>query len=59
MTNVHHRLKSTQADLLDDIKRENDELRTRVNELQSAIERGESEILSVSMNKIETTNNIH
>ena len=46
MTNVHHRLKSTQADLLDDIKRENDDLRTRVNELQSAIERGESEILS-------------
>ena len=59
MTNVHHRLKSIQTDLLDDIKRENDELRTRVNELQSAIERGESEILSVSMNKIETTNNIH
>ena len=46
VTNVHHRLKSTQADLLDDIKRENDDLRTRVNELQSAIERGESEILS-------------
>ena len=44
VTNVRHRSNSIQADLLDDIKRENDGLRTRVNELQSAIERGESEI---------------
>ena len=46
VTNVHTRLKSIQAGMLEDIKRENDELRTRVNELQSAIEKGESEILS-------------
>lgn len=50
VTNVHHRLKSIQTDLLDDIKRENDELRSRVNELQSTIERGEREILNVSIN---------
>ena len=49
MTNVHHRLKSIQTDLLDDIKKENDELRSRVNELQSSIESGEKEILTVSI----------
>ena len=49
MTNVHHRLKSIQTDLLDDIKKENDELRSRVNELQSSIESGEREILTVSI----------
>ena len=53
MTNVHHRLKSIQTDLLDDIKKENDELRSRVNELQSSIERGEREISSVSINKLD------
>ena len=42
VTNVRHRSNSIQADLLDDIKRENDGLRTRVNELQSDIERGET-----------------
>merc|ERR1711884_284173 len=46
VTNVHHRLKSIQTDLLDDIKKENDELRSRVNELQSSIESGEKEILT-------------
>ena len=49
MTNVHHRLKSIQTDLLDDIKKENDELRSRANELQSSIESGEREILTVSI----------
>ena len=53
VTNVHHRLKSIQTDLLDDIKKENDELRSRVNELQSSIERGEREISSVSINKLD------
>ena len=48
MASVHHRLKSIQTDLLDDIKKENDELRSRVNELQSSIESGEMEILTVS-----------
>ena len=46
VTNVHTRLKSIQAAMLEDIKRENDELRTRVNDLLSAIEKGDSEILS-------------
>ena len=42
VTNVRHRSNSIQADLLDDVKRENDGLRTRVNELQPDIERGET-----------------
>ena len=54
MPNVHERLKSIQTDLLDDIKKENDELRTRASELQAAIERGESEIRSVSTAFIRT-----
>ena len=52
MTNVHQRLKSIQMDLLDDIKKENDELRSRVNDLQSSIESGEREILRVSLDKL-------
>ena len=46
VTNVHTRLNSIQAGMLEDIKRANDELRNRVNELLSAIETGEGEILS-------------
>ena len=52
VTNVHQRLKSIQMDLLDDIKKENDELRSRVNDLQSSIESGEREILRVSLDKL-------
>ena len=57
MTNVHHRLKSIQTDLLDDIKKENDELRSRVNELQSSIESGEKEILTVSIKPLNLQRN--
>ena len=57
MTNVHHRLKSIQTDLLDDIKKENDELRSRVNELQSSIESGEREILTVSIKTLNLKRN--
>ena len=57
MANVHHRLKSIQTDLLDDIKRENDELRSRVNELQSSIESGEREILTVSIKTLNLKRN--